>query len=51
MLGTLLIGSNIVALFALLPAWPYSAKWGYCPTWVTSALLILLIALAVVGVI
>ncbi|MGQ2964247.1 DUF3309 family protein [Methylophilus sp.] len=51
MLGTILIGSNIVALFALLPAWPYSARWGYCPTWVTGALLVTLIGLAIVGVI
>ncbi|MFD1123031.1 DUF3309 family protein [Methylophilus flavus] len=51
MLGTLLIGINIVALFAFLPAWPYSARWGYCPTWVTGALLTMLIGLALGGVI
>lgn len=51
MLGNILIGINIVALFALLPVWPYSARWGGCPTWVTAVLLVLLVGLAIAGVI
>jgi hypothetical protein len=51
MLGTTLIGTNIVAIFALLPAWPYSAGWGYYPILVTGALFVVLIMLAIVGII
>jgi hypothetical protein len=51
MLGTILIGTNIVAIFALLPAWPYSARWGYCPTLVTGSLFVILIVLAIAGII
>lgn len=37
----------LVAFFATLPAWPYSRRWGYCPSSV--ALIISAVFLALIS--
>ncbi len=49
MLGNILIGFFIVALFFVLPAWPYSTKWGYYPTGILGSALVLLLILSLIG--
>ena len=39
----------ILALFAALPAWPYSAGWGYYPSGGLGVLLIIVILLIFLG--
>lgn len=39
----------IMVLLALLPAWPHSRAWGYGPSGLAGALLIILIVLILVG--
>lgn len=41
----------IILLVGALPAWPYSAGWGYYPAGGLGTLLIILIILALLGVI
>jgi len=49
MLGTILIVLLILALIGGLPAWPYSARWGYGPSGGAGILLIVVIVLLLVG--
>jgi len=51
MVRTVLIVIIILLLLGSLPAWPYSAGWGYYPASGLGGLLILLIILALLGVI
>ena len=51
MVRTVLIVILILLLLGSLPAWPYSAGWGYYPAGGLGGLLILLIILALLGVI
>jgi hypothetical protein len=51
MVRTVLIVIIILLLLGSLPAWPYSAGWGYYPAGGLGGLLILLIILALLGVI
>jgi hypothetical protein len=39
----------IVLLLAALPAWPYSAGWGYYPSGGLGLVLIVLLVLALIG--
>jgi Protein of unknown function (DUF3309) len=39
----------VVVLLAALPAWPYSAGWGYYPSGGLGLVLIILLILAVTG--
>lgn len=41
----------IILLVGALPAWPYSAGWGYYPAGGLGTILIILLILALVGVI
>jgi Protein of unknown function (DUF3309) len=41
----------IVLLVGALPAWPYSAGWGYYPAGGLGTLLVILLILALLGVI
>jgi hypothetical protein len=41
----------ILLLLGALPAWPYSAGWGYYPVGGIGALLLLILILALLGVI
>ena len=39
----------IILLVGALPAWPYSAGWGYYPSGALGTILIILIVLALLG--
>jgi hypothetical protein len=41
----------VLLLIGALPAWPYSAGWGYYPSSGLGTILIILVVLALVGVI
>ena len=41
----------IILLVGALPAWPYSAGWGYYPVGGLGTILIILLILALVGVV
>jgi len=41
----------VILLVGALPAWPYSAGWGYYPAGGLGTILIILLILALVGVI
>jgi hypothetical protein len=51
MVRTVLVVILILLLLGALPAWPYSAGWGYYPAGGVGGLLLLIIILALVGVI
>jgi hypothetical protein len=44
-MGLLLTIILVLVLLSLLPAWPYSRSWGYGPSGLAGALLIILIVL------
>ena len=48
-LGTILVIILILALLGALPAWPYSAGWGYYPSGGVGLILVILIVLLVAG--
>jgi hypothetical protein len=50
MLRTVLLIVVVLMLLGSLPAWPYSAGWGYYPSGGLGALLLILIVLVVLGV-
>lgn len=49
MLSTIVIILLILLLIGALPAWPYSANWGYRPGGLLGALLIVVVVLALIG--
>jgi hypothetical protein len=49
MLGTILLILLILLLVGALPAWPYSAGWGYGPTGGLGLILIIVIILLLLG--
>jgi hypothetical protein len=49
MARTVLIVILVLLLVGALPAWPYSAGWGYYPAGGVGGLLLVLIILAVLG--
>jgi hypothetical protein len=49
MFMTILIIILVLALIGGLPAWPYSAGWGYGPSGGVGLILIILIILIVIG--
>ena len=46
---TILLIVVIILLLGALPAWPYSAGWGYYPSGGLGLVLLILIVLAVLG--
>lgn len=50
-MGLVLTLIVVLLLLALLPAWPYSRTWGYGPSGLISALLVVLIILMVLSII
>ena len=48
-MGTILLIILVVILIGALPAWPYSAGWGYYPSGGVGLLLIVLVVLLLVG--
>jgi len=51
MIRTVLVVILILLLLGALPAWPYSAGWGYYPAGGIGGLLLLILILALLGVI
>jgi hypothetical protein len=51
MIRTILLVILILALVGSLPAWPYSAGWGYYPSGGLGAIVVILLILALVGAI
>ena len=51
MVRTVLVVILILLLLGALPAWPYSAGWGYYPAGGLGGVLLLIIILAPLGVI
>jgi len=51
MVRTVLVVILILLLLGVLPAWPYSAGWGYYPAGGIGGLLLLILILALLGVI
>ena len=49
MWGTFLLLLLIVLLIATVPAWPYSRGWGYYPSGLVTAALLVLLLLIVLG--
>ena len=49
MLYTVLIVVLILLLIGGLPAWPYSANWGYYPSGALGTVLIIVLVLALLG--
>ncbi|WEX76173.1 DUF3309 domain-containing protein [Sinorhizobium numidicum] len=49
MLGTVLLIILILLLIGAVPAWPYSASWGYGPSGILGVLVIVLLVLLLMG--
>ncbi len=49
MLTTILVVILILALLGAVPAWPYSAGWGYGPSGIIGVVLIILLILLLLG--
>jgi hypothetical protein len=48
-LGTILLIIVILLLIGAIPAWPYSANWGYFPSGLLGIILIVLLILLLMG--
>jgi Protein of unknown function (DUF3309) len=49
MLGTILLIVLILALIGSVPAYPYSAQWGYFPSGIIGTILIVWLILVLIG--
>jgi hypothetical protein len=49
MLSTILLIILVLALFAALPAWPYSRGWGYGPSGLLGVLLMVVLMFAILN--
>lgn len=48
-IGTVLLVLLILILIGVLPAWPYSASWGYGPTGIAGLVVVVLLILLLAG--
>jgi len=48
-MGTILLVILILMLLGAIPAWPHSRSWGYGPSGVLGAILLIVIVLLVMG--
>ncbi len=48
-LGTLLLVVVILLLIGAIPSWPYSRSWGYAPSGVLGAVVLVVVLLVVMG--
>jgi hypothetical protein len=48
-IGAILLVLLILILVGVLPAWPYSSSWGYGPTGLVGALVVVLVLLWALG--
>lgn len=49
MLSTILLIILILLLIGSIPAWPYSAGWGYGPSGILGVILVILLILILLG--
>lgn len=49
MLSTILLIFLILLLIGAIPAWPYSASWGYGPSGILGTILIIVLILILLG--
>ncbi|WOS61352.1 DUF3309 family protein [Sinorhizobium fredii] len=49
MLGTVLLVILILLLIGAVPAWPYSASWGYGPSGILGVVVVILLILLLMG--
>ena len=49
MISTILIVVLVLILIGALPTWPHSARWGYGPSGLLGAILIILLILMLLG--
>lgn len=47
--GTLLLIVLILILLGVIPAWPHSRSWGYAPSGIVGAIVVVLIILLLMG--
>mgnify|MGYP003382038777 FL=1 len=47
--GTLLLIVLILILLGVIPAWPHSRSWGYTPSGIVGAIVVVLIILLLMG--
>jgi hypothetical protein len=48
-LGAILLVLLILILIGVLPAWPHSSSWGYGPTGLVAALVVILVLIWALG--
>lgn len=48
-LGTILLIILIVLLIGSIPAWPYSAGWGYYPSGLLTLIVVVLVVMMLMG--
>jgi hypothetical protein len=48
-IGTILLIVLVLALVGIIPAWPHSRGWGYGPSGIVGAILLLLLILFLMG--
>jgi hypothetical protein len=48
-MGTVLLIILILLLLGALPTWPYSRGWGYAPSGIVGALLVILVIMLLLG--
>ena len=49
MLGTILLIVLVLLLIGALPSWPHSRSWGYAPSGVLTAVLVVVVILFLMG--
>ncbi|ASY56991.1 hypothetical protein SS05631_c20590 [Sinorhizobium sp. CCBAU 05631] len=49
MLGTVLLIILVLLLIGAIPAWPYSANWGYGPSGLLGVVVVILLILLLMG--
>jgi hypothetical protein len=48
-LGTILLIILVLILVGIIPAWPHSRSWGYGPSGIIGAILVVLVILLLMG--
>jgi hypothetical protein len=48
-LGTILLIVLILILIGVIPAWPHARSWGYAPSGIVGAILVIVIVLFLLG--
>jgi Protein of unknown function (DUF3309) len=48
-LGTILLILLVLILLGVLPRWPHSRSWGYAPSGIVGAVVVVLVVLFLVG--